>query len=488
MPQVAREFVHEYQEELTSFFRRRLIWYLLTMLGYMIFVSGLMVAIDLLSNKSTMSTAIALAIGAGPSLVIYVGAIIATRYGGHDHDDLVVLAWFTIQLQSLTATTASVIALKFGITGVSSPSLFSVFFTLTAASLFLPWTNLQCLAAFAPQLWIWAIGKAIVAGGIGAIIPDLFFAPLVALPSLLICSWRMNSFERSFDHRMVRQAFTTIKRELVDARRVHESLFPKPVHDGSIRLWYSYQPMRQIGGDFLHVHTDEHGRMHFVVLDVTGHGIAAALTVNRLAGEIERLQAEDMAYADLNKDGELDPGELLAALNRYIWLTLARHSVFATAFCARIDPGKEGKPGRIAWASGGHPPAMLRRVDGGIDELASTTYMLGAVPPDVFDASIMKTDFHSGDCLLAYTDGAFEAMNRNGESFGLARLRRTVATSPRTAAECVSYVRQAVDSFRYGPNDDDILIVAANLRPETEILPKAPRLETKEVMAAVIRS
>src|SRR5690606_28540475 len=88
------------------------------------------------------------------------------------------------------------------------------------------------------------------------------------------------------------------RRELTDARRIHESLFPKPKCEGDVHFLYLYEPMRQIGGDYLFVScapTDDGRRemLSFVVIDVTGHGIPAALTVNRLHGELSRLFAED---------------------------------------------------------------------------------------------------------------------------------------------------------------------------------------------------
>ena len=93
--------------------------------------------------------------------------------------------------------------------------------------------------------------------------------------------------------------------------------------------------MRQIGGDYLFARFEPDARrprrFHLLIIDVPGHGIAAALTVNRLYGEIERLFAENP---------ETGPGEVLAALNRYVHLTLSRHSIYATA-CVRIDTERD---------------------------------------------------------------------------------------------------------------------------------------------------
>src|SRR5207253_7984992 len=139
----------------------------------------------------------------------------------------------------------------------------------------------------------------------------------------------------------------------------HEALFPAPIAHGPLRFEYRYQPMLQIGGDYLYSRFSPSTggaapAFNLLLMDVTGHGIAAALTVNRLYGEVERLFAEDP---------HAGPGEVLSALNRYVHLTLATHSVYVTALCLRIDQHS----GTLEYASGGHPPAFLCAVNGTID-------------------------------------------------------------------------------------------------------------------------
>jgi serine phosphatase RsbU (regulator of sigma subunit) len=187
-------------------------------------------------------------------------------------------------------------------------------------------------------------------------------------------------------------------------------------------------------------------------VDVTGHGIPAALTVNRLHGELDRIFAEVP---------ETSPGEALALLNRYVHLTLSSHSVYVTALCVRVD----SKRGALEYASGGHPPAFVRAVDGTVEQLDSTAFVLGACPAPDFKPEQRTVRFGPGDSLIAYTDGAIEARDSTGRYFGIVGLQKVIAGGKSDAAAksgdagWTGAVLSAVDRYRFGPPADDTLVV-----------------------------
>jgi sigma-B regulation protein RsbU (phosphoserine phosphatase) len=183
-------------------------------------------------------------------------------------------------------------------------------------------------------------------------------------------------------------------------------MFPAPHDDGFVRFEYSYTPMREIGGDYVHLHVGAEGLIHLTLMDVTGHGLAAALTVNRLYGELERIRAESPTA---------EPGEVMTLLNRYINLTMVRHNIFVTALCITLDPYE----GRLYWCSAGHPPAFLRGVNGVVTELTATAVLLGALTPTEFKPDQRTMELSPGDVVLAYTDGAFETRGSNRPLDGL---------------------------------------------------------------------
>ena len=318
---------------------------------------------------------------------------------------------------------------------------------------------------------------------------DFVLSCLAVAPGALVCWWRHSRFHRNFTLRFESSMYRRLQSELASARRVHESCLPAPIDDGPVRLSYAYEPMRQIGGDLLFVYPppelrarsrnntgdryEDEGRgppsdqpVSVVVLDVTGHGIAAALIVNRLVGELERIFADDPAAG---------PARVLAGLNRYVTFTLARYELYATALCVRIDPAAM----TLEWASGGHPPACLRRAGGGTERLESTAPILGVIEPAEYDPEPQGLPIRPGDVLLAYTDGASEAADAAARHLGTAgveRLFASVSTDGMPSASYPDAILTRVAAHRAGDPEDDTLIVSISFA--------APRRDVRSAKAA----
>ncbi len=317
------------------------------------------------------------------------------------------------------------------------------------ACIFLPWTPRQALRPMIPLLAINA-GVVTVLSGFSVLSAAglIALSLLYPLPGLFI-SWLKHSRRyEGFKLKFLQQRYGEMRRELVDARKIHEALFPPPIRVGPVRFSYRYEPMRQIGGDYLFAKTappEAGGALSIVVIDVTGHGIPAALTVNRLHGELERIFAESPG---------IDPGGVLSLLNRYVHLTLATHSVYVTAQCFRIDAGS------MTYASGGHPPAFLRAVDGTIEQLDSTALVLGACAGEDFEPAPRTIPFGPGDTLIAYTDGANEARDADGRFLGIVGIQKLVAFGrPDEGGGWPAMILRAVEQHRQGPPADDTLII-----------------------------
>jgi serine phosphatase RsbU (regulator of sigma subunit) len=334
----------------------------------------------------------------------------------------------------------------------------TIFFGHLIACLFVPWTVRESLKPVGINLAIyatcviidlWLLNKAPVPASLVAMI---LAAPLGAIPGTLVCLWRSWRFHRRFQLEFESSGYRRLQGELVSARRLHESSLPPQRPAGAIRLAYAYEPAQQIGGDMLFVHppTPASEILTAVILDVTGHGVGSALMVNRLLGELERLFA-------LSPDSR--PGQVIAALNAYARLTMARHGVYVTALCVRTDR----QTGELLWASGGHPPALLRRRDGRIDRLESTAMMLGVLDSTQFDPGEQRLPLAPGDVVLAYTDGAIESRNEQDRLFeieGLCQALNDLGASANPSDTWPTAVLARIVRFRNVPPQDDTLVVS----------------------------
>jgi len=378
---------------------------------------------------------------------------------------LAVIAWFGLRIRPrlftrkelVTAASQMILLLgflRFALeTGVllASPDaqvypLFSIFVWHLTASVFLPWMWRESLRPIIPLFISWVLLRAGLAAGDhewAGFTLTVVFAPLLFLPAVVLCYARLRWHQNRFKTGFVGRRFLQMRREFIQARAVHESLFPKPTDAGWVRFDFGYRPAADIGGDFIHAWTDETDRFHVALIDVTGHGLASAMSVARIHGEIERLRDE---YPD---DG---PARLLRRLNRYFHRLLVRHSLFASATMLTIDPHS----GELRYASAGHPPVFIRSRRK-FRELDSTTFLLGAVDDASFGEVETCVKLEEGDRIVLFTDGAYEARNPKGERFGLERLR-DMLQRPNMPPSWPQYIMRLVETFEAGMPEDDLLV------------------------------
>lgn len=496
------EFHAEYEAERSRWLRRRFLWYagVVIALGLISVVVPLVMALVPSAvkinaeNGEELERGLRLTLLASlpfqfASLALYTSAFVYVSRRLLDRERMIRLTFWLIVFAGILGIMVSPVVREVAAaTGLdpdqqrSAPMLVTglgqIFSLHFFACLFLPWTPRESLKPVLPLVALTLVLAAIYSGWL-ALVLTIVFAPIVLLPGVGVCWWRHGRFRDKFMYRTIKGRYNDMKRELVDARRIHEALFPKPNPEGAVRFNYCYEPMRQIGGDFLfrRYGVSPHGEqpmLSVAIIDVTGHGIPAALTVNRLHGELERLFAE---RPDTN------PGQLLDALNRYVHLTLAEHSVYVTALCLRVDPNLPPERA-MEFASGGHPPAFLRSVDGKVEELGSTAFVLGAVPTEAFDAGQRTVRFGPGDTVIAYTDGAIEARDQSGRMLRIEGMLRLVASGATWADDrpCECILRE-VDRHRFGPIADDTLIVEIS-RPLRSDAPVAATTKTSAALGS----
>ncbi|MGW6023847.1 PP2C family protein-serine/threonine phosphatase [Streptomyces sp. NPDC055099] len=216
-----------------------------------------------------------------------------------------------------------------------------------------------------------------------------------------------------------------------------------------------------VGGDFYDLFPLAAGTWGLFLGDVCGKGAAAA-AITSLARYTLRAAA---VY-------DPDPAAVLANLN-----TVLNHEYngddprFCTVIFGLLTPDPEGTGFRVTLASGGHPPALLMRADGSADPLHTPGGQLIGVLPDAHIATTTIC-LAAGDTLLLHTDGLTEAhtaSNSDDDRYGdEALLDFTRALAPTTAPATVAAIRDLLDTFGTGVEDDTAVLAISVPLPTSE--------------------
>ena len=234
--------------------------------------------------------------------------------------------------------------------------------------------------------------------------------------------------------------------ELEIARQVQARLFPqiqpqlKTVEYAGICL-----QAQEVGGDYFDFLSLGPQRMGFIIGDVSGKGIAAALLMANLQASLRSQSA--LAFDQ--------PEALLRSVNRLFYENTA-DSAYASLFFADYDDATR----RLRYANCGHLSGLLLKRDGKVERLESTSTLLGLF--DVWDCSMREHELSPGDVLALYTDGVTEASDERGEEFG----ERCLIDAVRQYRElsCQALLTAIVDEvrrFSCREQHDDITAIVA---------------------------
>lgn len=206
----------------------------------------------------------------------------------------------------------------------------------------------------------------------------------------------------------------SIQSDLAVATEIQQAILPRvfppfPEID-SLDIYASMHAAKEVGGDFYDFFRIDQDRIGFIIADVSGKGVPAALFMavsNMLVRSIaQTASASNICINDVNK----------------LLCKTSVDSMFVTLFYAIIDY----KTGVIDYTNAGHNPPYIIHKDGEIESLPySQNFVMG-----VFDDFEYKNDrflLEEGDALVMYTDGITEAFNNEKEQFGERRLEDTLS-------------------------------------------------------------
>jgi phosphoserine phosphatase RsbU/P len=234
--------------------------------------------------------------------------------------------------------------------------------------------------------------------------------------------------------------------ELEIAKQVQARLFPQTLPPlKTLEYAGICHQAREVGGDYYDFLDLGSERLGFIIGDISGKGIAAALLM-------ANLQANLRSQCAIAVD---QPQRLLRSVNQ-LFCDNTADGAFATLFFAEYDDTAH----RLRYANCGHLAALLLRRDNSLERLESTATVLGVFKK--WDCTIGECQLFPGDTFALYTDGITESFNDASEEFGEERLiaalrcHRALSSQDLLAA-IVNEVRQ----FSSREQHDDITLIIA---------------------------
>jgi sigma-B regulation protein RsbU (phosphoserine phosphatase) len=247
----------------------------------------------------------------------------------------------------------------------------------------------------------------------------------------------------------VEQAEKLRDQELEHAALIQRSIlpanFPPFPQRKDFELHASMVPAKEVGGDLFDFFLLDKDHLGFVIGDVSGKGVPAALFMS-VCRTLLRATAQH----------QTSPGDCFT----YVNASLAEQNVsamFVTLFYGVLDT----HTGELQFANGGHNPPYIFSRDGKLRPLSNSGGpLLGVIEGIQYQTATDK--IASGEAILLYTDGVTEAIDRNDEFFGEQRLEEYLAAHASEPAEqLVQKLHLTMQDFSKGVRQaDDITVLA----------------------------
>lgn len=242
--------------------------------------------------------------------------------------------------------------------------------------------------------------------------------------------------------------------EVNQAGAIQRKLLPtRPLRHGRIFLEGCNEPCSEVGGDYYDYLILPDGRVGFIIADVSGHGLASALVMANVQAAV---RVALMAGSELT--------HVASIVNRLVCYN-TRDSAFVTAILGTIDP----ESGITQLISAGHPPPLVLACDPDGICIGETSLIWGAEPDATYQ--LHRIDPRGRPIgVLFFTDGLFEALNRQDRALGIAAVEAALRSCPdHTPQTLLQHALNVLHSHVDGqPLLDDMTMLALQyLGPET---------------------
>lgn len=258
----------------------------------------------------------------------------------------------------------------------------------------------------------------------------------------------------------LRRSKEALERDLRLAARVQQALLPPPeTQVGPLRMAHAFHPCDDLAGDGVGIVPLPGDCLGLYLLDVSGHGVGAALLSFTLAhllsaGGQGSLLTEQRGTATV----VVPPALVAERLNRQFPMERTRQ--YFTLVYGVIDPSS----GRLDYVVAGHQPPVLLPRNGQPVVVEGSGFAIGMIEDATFDGHTLTLE--PGDRLYLYTDGVVETMNRAEEDFGRDRLLAEIAgLRHRPLHAGLDLIATAVRQWSPGLLKDDLSLMALERVP-----------------------
>lgn len=256
-------------------------------------------------------------------------------------------------------------------------------------------------------------------------------------------------FERTVQAARDRERLAALHKELEVASRIQRAIVPgqsPPFPDrADFTVRASMTPARAVGGDFFDFFLVDPSHLGFVIADVSGKGVPAALFMAVCRTLIKATAGIGVA-----------PDACLTRVNRVL-ASEGVPSMYVTVFYGLLDT----RTGGLTYCNAGHNPPFVIRAGGRVEPLAQTGgTVVGLFEHAQYESGELR--LAPGDALLAYTDGVTEACDALGEEYTTARLQPCLARHADSLLDdLIAAVTGEVTAFAgEAPQGDDITVLA----------------------------
>jgi len=198
-----------------------------------------------------------------------------------------------------------------------------------------------------------------------------------------------------------------LSHELSDARGYVKTVLPQPIESGPVLTDWRFFPSLSLGGDTFGYHWIDHDHFAIYLVDVSGHGWAAALFS---VSVINVLRSQTLPDTDFKK-----PHKVLFSLNNS-FPSEKHNDLFFTIWYGVYNI----KTHKLVYASGGHPPALLlsgaNSEDRQMEQLRTPNFIMGVEPDVTFQSKARKID--SPSRLYVFSDGVYDIRKEDGSIWG----------------------------------------------------------------------